>query len=112
MLTDASPLYLQATTACFSAIIATQIINVFLCKSPGRSVFLSSWINNHIILWGIALELGLLLFIVYAEWGNKIFSTLPLAQGVWFFILPFPLAMLLLEECRKWLAVKLRHDKH
>ncbi|CAG7856400.1 sodium/potassium-transporting ATPase subunit alpha,E; H+/K+-exchanging ATPase [biofilm metagenome] len=106
MLSDADPVYLQATTACFSAIIATQIINVFLCKSPRHSLFITPWINNRIILWGIALECGLLLFIVYAEWGNKIFGTLPLAQDVWLFILPFPLAMLLLEECRKWLAVR------
>jgi len=28
-------LYLQATTACFSAIIVTQIVNVFLCKNAG-----------------------------------------------------------------------------
>ena len=33
------PLYLQATTACLSAIIVMQIVNVFLCRSASRSVF-------------------------------------------------------------------------
>ena len=32
------PLYLQATTACLSAIIVMQIVNVFLCRSASRSV--------------------------------------------------------------------------
>ena len=33
------PVYLQATTACLSAIIVMQIVNVFLCRSATRSVF-------------------------------------------------------------------------
>ena len=31
-------LYLRATTACLSAIIVMQIVNVFLCRSSVRSV--------------------------------------------------------------------------
>lgn len=32
------PLYLQATTACLSAVIVMQIVNVSSCRSPNRSV--------------------------------------------------------------------------
>ena len=32
-------LYLQATTACLSAIIAMQVVNVFLCRHPTMSAF-------------------------------------------------------------------------
>ena len=97
-----NPLYLEATTACFSAIIVMQIINVFLCKTPGRSLFTANWLDNRIILWGIALEIALLALIVFTEWGNLIFGTLPLnALEVWMFILPFGLLMLILEEFRK-----------
>jgi magnesium-transporting ATPase (P-type) len=99
-----NPLYLQATTACLSAIIAMQIINVFLCKTPGRSLLGASLFDNRIILWGIALEIALILGIVYTPWGNRIFGTLPIAAEVWLFILPFALAMLLLEELRKFLV--------
>ncbi len=108
ILSDVDPLYLQATTACFSAIIAAQIINVFLCKSPARSVFSTRLFNNRIILWGIALEISLVLLIVYTSWGNNIFGTLPLNQEVWWIILPFAVAMLVLEEFRKWLSTKLK----
>lgn len=100
-------LYLQATTACFSAIIVTQIVNVFLCKTPGRSVFSGQLFDNRIILWGIALEIALVLVIDYTDWGNLIFSTAPIAPEVWLFVLPFALGMMLLEELRKVVVVKL-----
>ncbi len=102
------PLYLQATTACLSAIIVMQIVNVFLCKTPGRSVFNVKMFDNPIILWGIVVEIALILSIDYTDWGNRIFGTLPIAQDVWLFILPFALLMLMLEELRKLLVVKLR----
>ncbi|MDD1617103.1 MAG: ATPase, P-type (transporting), HAD superfamily, subfamily IC, partial [Methylococcaceae bacterium NSP1-2] len=100
-LANNTPLYLQATTACFSAIIIAQIVNVFLCKTPNRSVFSASLFDNYIILWGIALEIVLLGIIDYSPWGNTIFGTLPLEPKVWLFIMPFALLMLGLEEMRK-----------
>lgn len=106
-LSSQDPLYLKATTACLSAIIVTQIVNVFLCKTPGRSVFGEGLFDNRIILWGIALEVALILAIDYTDWGNLIFGTLPIAPEVWLFIVPFALAMLLLEELRKFALVRL-----
>jgi calcium-translocating P-type ATPase len=103
-----SPLYLQATAACLSAIILTQMVNVFLCKIPRRSLFNAPLFDNPIILWGIALEVILLGVIDYTPWGNAIFGTQPLAAEVWLFILPLALGMAVLEELRKWLAGK-RH---
>ncbi|OGS91262.1 MAG: ATPase [Gallionellales bacterium GWA2_60_18] len=93
--------YLQATTACLSAIIAMQVVNVFLCRHPALSVFSRGQRFNRLIAWGIAFELLLLLLIVYTPWGNALFGTAPLAAGVWLFIVPFGLGMLLLEEGRK-----------
>jgi len=99
-------LYLQATTACLSAIILMQVINVFLCKSPERSLFGAQIFANRLLLWGVALELLLILVIVYTPWGRLIFGTAPIAPPVWLFILPCTVGMLLLEEGRKWVAVR------
>ena len=41
------PLYLQATTACLSAIIVMQIVNVFLCRSASRSVFRPAFLGTR-----------------------------------------------------------------
>ncbi len=98
------PLYLQATTACLSAIIVLQIVNVFLCRSASRSLFSTGLRGNRLILWGVAVEIALLLLINYTSWGNLLVGTSPIAGAVWLFILPFPAVMLILEELRKWRA--------
>jgi magnesium-transporting ATPase (P-type) len=97
-------LYLQATTACLSAIIVLQIVNVFLCRSASRSVFSTGLRGNRLILWGVAWEVALVLLINYTPWGNVLLGTSPIVGAVWLFILPFAAIMLVLEELRKWLV--------
>ena len=102
----ADPLYLQATTACLSAIIVTQVVNVFLCRRGEASLFGAGLFGNKLILWGIATEIALILLIDYTPWGNYIFGTAPISPEAWLFVLPFAAGMLFLEESRKWLARK------
>jgi magnesium-transporting ATPase (P-type) len=102
-LTPTDPLYLQATTACLSGIIVMQIINVFLCRSNTRSVFFTGLGGNPLILWGVVLEGALLMMINYTHWGNVILGTAPIEMNVWWFIFPFAVSMVLLEEGRKWI---------
>ena len=99
-------LYQQATTACLASIIIMQIVNVFLCKTPDRTLFGSAIFSNRLILWGVILEITLILVIIYTPWGQMIFGTAPLPLSVWLFMLPFGVAMLLLEEMRKWASTK------
>jgi len=94
-------LYLQATTACLSAIIAMQVVNVFLCRHPTLSAFGRGHRRNRLIWYGIIFELVLLVLIAYTPWGNTLFGTAPLGIEVWLFILPFGIGMLLVEELRK-----------
>ena len=96
------PLYLQATTACLSAIVVMQIANVFLCRSDRRSAFAFGFFSNKLIVAGIAAEIALILLIDYTPWGNALFGTAPIPLAVWLFIIPFAFAMLALEELRKW----------
>ena len=103
-LAPTDPLYLRATTACFSAIIVMQIVNVFLCRSSVRSVFSIGFIDNRLILCGVLLELAFLLLINYSAWGNMILDTAPVPPGLWLFVIPMAVGMLVLEEARKWLV--------
>jgi magnesium-transporting ATPase (P-type) len=95
------PLYLQATTACLAAIVALQVVNVFLCRHPHRSIVATGLGGNPLIVAGIALEVGLIAAIVYTPWGQWLFSTAALEWEVWVFLLPLGAAMLILEEARK-----------
>jgi magnesium-transporting ATPase (P-type) len=98
------PVYQSATAACLSAIIVMQIVNVFLCRSSVGSVFTKRIFNNPLILWGVGLEIVLLLAFDYTPWGNFLLGTAPVPATLWLFIAPFAVGMLLLEELRKWLV--------
>ena len=104
VLSPQDPLYLQATTACLSAIIVLQVANVFLCRSASRSLLDTGVLGNRLIISGVILEIALVLLIDYTPWANRLLSTSPVAGAVWLFILPFAAGMVLLEEWRKRLV--------
>jgi magnesium-transporting ATPase (P-type) len=103
-LASIDPLYRQATTACLSAIIVMQVVNVFACRDHRASAFSSGLFSNPLILVGIAAEIALILLIDYTSWGNLLFGTAPIPLDVWLFVVPFALGMLALEEARKWIV--------
>ncbi len=102
-LSSSEPLYRQATTACLSAIIVLQIVNVFICRSSVRSVFAMDPFDNRLILLGIALEVVLLILFNYTNLGNRYLETFPVPAAFWALIVPIAFLMLALEEARKWL---------
>ncbi|MBF7731699.1 cation-translocating P-type ATPase [Pseudomonas sp. N040] len=97
------PLYLTATSACFATIVVMQVVNVFLCRHPSRSTLGTGLFSNPLLFGAIAVELGLLGFVIYTPWGNQLFATHPLPADVWLLAGACALLMLLLEELRKWL---------
>lgn len=99
-------LYRQATSACLTAIILMQVVNVFLCRSETRSIFSFSLGSNRLILAGIVVELLLILAIDYTAWGQTLLGTAAIPASAWLFVLPFALAMLMLEETRKRIVGK------
>jgi calcium-translocating P-type ATPase len=104
VLAASDPLYLRATTACLLAIVVMQIANVFLCRSPTLSIFTLGPFSNPLILVGILAEVAIIVLIVYTDLGNWFFGTAPVTSEVWLFAIPFAVAMLVMEEGRKWLV--------
>jgi magnesium-transporting ATPase (P-type) len=104
------PLYLRATTACLSGVIVMQIVNVFLCRSAMRSAFALPLFGNPLIVWGIALEIALLLAANYLPWANALLGTRPVPIEVWLLLIPFALGIFALEELRK-AFVRSRHGE-
>jgi len=97
-------LYMQATTACLTAIVISQIGNVFACRTSRESVFAIGFFTNRMIFIGLGFELALQLFIVYHPWGNRIFSTHPISLSIWFAVIPFAFVLFFAEEARKYLV--------
>ena len=103
------PLYKQATTATFAAIVVAQVANVFACRSDRVSLSRRGWFTNPLILWGIATELLVLALIIYTPWGNAIFGTNPLPAWIFGPLALGALALLFAEEGRKFIANRFTH---
>jgi len=100
------PVYIAATTACLSAVIVMQVVNVYLCRSATRSVFTMGLFTNRLLVWGVIFEIALILLIVYTPVGNFLIGTTPIPVDVWLFVVPFAFCMLLLDELRKKLILR------
>ena len=96
-----STTYRQATTACLTAIVLMQVVNVHLCRSRRASVFSLPLFSNRLITAGIVAEIALILLIDYTPAGHPLFGTAPISWSAWLIVLPFAVAMLMLEEARK-----------
>jgi sodium/potassium-transporting ATPase subunit alpha len=101
-------LYHQATTACLTAVVVTQVANGFVCRSPRQSVFSLGLFTNRLLLVGMLVEVGLQLAIVYSPVGQRIFATAALPLRAWLFAVPFALFLFAADEGRKALARRSR----
>jgi magnesium-transporting ATPase (P-type) len=93
--------YRQATTACLTAIVLMQAINVHLCRSRRRSIFSLPLFRNRLIAAGIFAEMAIILLIDYTPAGQALFGTAPIGWRAWLIVLPFAVGMLILDEARK-----------
>ncbi len=110
-LAASDPLYLRATTACLTAIIVMQIVNVFMCRSSVRSVLTTGLFDNRLIAWGVALEVVLALLINYTPWGNRLLDTAPVPASLWLLLIGCGAGMLALEELRKWIVRRILRNR-
>ncbi len=107
-----SPLYKEATTVTLSAIVMAQVANVFACRSERLSVFRLGLLSNHLILLGIAVEVGLLLSMVYTPFGHWILGTHSLPLWIWGLLILGAAGLLLAEESRKFIVGRLNGRRH
>jgi sodium/potassium-transporting ATPase subunit alpha len=83
------------------SIVLKQVINVQICRHRREPLVSRSLFANHLIVAGVAAEIGLILMIDYTAIGNSLFGTWPIGLTAWLFVLPFAAAMLGLEELKK-----------
>lgn len=100
--------YMLSTTMALAAIVFGQIGNVFACRSERLSIARVGLFSNGMIWLGIAVELALLLAIVYIPFFQDIFKTAPIPATLWLLLLAWPPLLLGAEEVRKWAAARLR----
>ncbi len=67
-----------ARTAAFLALVFTQLIHVFECKSESRSLFSINFFNNMKLVWAVISSAAIVLSTVYIPAFGVIFKTVPL----------------------------------
>lgn len=97
-------LYPMAMTMTLSAVVCTQIGNLFAQRTELLSVFQVGFFSNRLVWVGIASELFLLLLIVYTPVLQQVFQTAPLAPDRWLFLVAWIPALLVADELRKWVV--------
>lgn len=100
--------YLTATTMTLAGIVATQIGNVFACRTERESVFKVGLFSNRLVLLGIASELAIISALIYIPPLREVFGLAPLGPREWAFLLAFAPLLLMVEEVRKGLVRRWR----
>jgi magnesium-transporting ATPase (P-type) len=101
---ESGPLYVTATTMSLAGIVVCQVGNVFACRSDRQSILRLGLAGNRRLLAGIAVELALLLALIYVPTIAAMFGLAPLSLKHWALLVTFAPLLLVLEEGRKALV--------
>jgi magnesium-transporting ATPase (P-type) len=101
-------IYTTATTMTLAGIVATQIGNVFACRTEKESVFAVGFFKNRFVLFGILVEIMIMSALISIPFLRKIFGlSIPNINDL-LFLLIFPPVMLLSEEIRKKITKRIK----
>jgi len=93
--------YATATTMSLAGIVVCQIGNVFVCRSAHQPSWRLGVGANRALLAGIAVEVGVLVALVYVPALASVLGLAPLGAAHWAILLTFPPLLLGLEEARR-----------
>jgi magnesium-transporting ATPase (P-type) len=102
------PVYLQATTACFAAIVVMQVINLMHCRDDTSTSLRYGFSGNRVLWVGLAFEVALLFGLTYVPFLRDLFSTAPLEAHHWLWFVPMAGLFWALEEVRKFVVRRRR----
>ncbi|MBI5887356.1 MAG: cation-transporting P-type ATPase [Deltaproteobacteria bacterium] len=99
-LASSGAVYAAATTMSFAGIVASQVGNIFACRTERESVF-KIFFKNRFVVFAIAMELAISLLLLYNPFFQRVFGFAPLTWKDWAFLSAFPAVMLAASEARK-----------
>lgn len=96
-----NPLYLEAVTLTFAAIVFAQIGNGLSCRSERDSLFTIGFWSNRYYWGGVIAEIGLLILIIFVTPLSSVFGTHPFDPIYWWAVVAVMVIILASEEIRK-----------
>lgn len=98
------PVYLQAVTLTFAAIVAAQIGNGLSCRSEHQSLWTIGWGSNRYYWGSVVIEVMILLALIFVPALSTIFGTAAFDPWAWFAVAAVTPIVFLAEEGRKALS--------
>ena len=99
--TPEGQVYILATTVFHAGVVAAQIGNAFTCRTEKEKVHRLGFFSNRFLLLGIAVEVALILLLIYSRPLADLFEHLPIPVEYWAGLSLFPLALYGLDRIRK-----------
>jgi Ca2+-transporting ATPase len=96
----------KARTLAFATLILFELVWVFECKNPNRTVFSSNPFDNRSLNLAVLVSFLLLLVAVHVPIFNVLLQTVPLSLNDWMLVAFLSLPALFLEEVYTWFAKK------
>jgi calcium-translocating P-type ATPase len=93
--------YLEATTMTFVGIVACQIGTAVAARTEHASLRAVGFFTNHLLLWGIATEIGFAAALVYVPPFQQLFGTAPLGPAELAILAAFPVIVWGADELRR-----------
>jgi Ca2+-transporting ATPase len=88
----------KARTLAFATLVLFELVWVFECKNPNRTVFNSNPFDNRSLNLAVLLSLVLLVLAVHFPFFNVLLQTVPLSLGEWLLVAVLSLPALFVEE--------------
>jgi P-type Ca2+ transporter type 2C len=99
----ASTTYLLATTIFHAGVVTGQIGNAIACRSEKSHLHQLGWFSNPLLLAGIAVEIILILAMVYLPPLARLFGHAPLPLAAWIMLALYAPGIYFIERLRKML---------
>ncbi len=96
-----------AITVYYAGVVMAQVGNAFACRTERNRGRFLGWLSNPSLLRGIAIELVILLGLIYIRPLADLFGHIAVPPALWIGLILFPLIIYSLDWIRKWL-VRLR----
>jgi Ca2+-transporting ATPase len=93
-----------AITVFYAGVVMAQVGNAFACRTErnrGRSL---GWFSNPALLRGIAIELAILLGLIYLPPLADLFEHVAIPRIIWAGLIFFPVIIYSLDWIRKWIV--------
>ncbi len=101
--------YLLAITVFHAGVVTAQIGNAFACRTETDRGHHLGWISNRFLLGGIAVEIGIILALIYVPALADIFNHAPLPPVYWVVLGSYGLILYSLDWIRKSILRRIRH---